>query len=252
MACISDDEKLLYSRLEDTLYLSNKRGCPCFLGFLDLREQALVLQKLSGLRVGNWQMYGGHEEAERSMLAVFPDFYSADDIIYPFSAVAFRYRSAQILTHRDFLGTILSTGVRRDKVGDILCGEGLTVVFLCEEIVPYICEQIQKVGGEGVVIQQDYCGDLPISRRYIEIQDTVASPRLDAALKALIRVSREEAARMIRSGFVSVDHLPTDNVSYTLSAPCTVSVRGYGRFLVDRFGPETKKGRLQFSARKCI
>ena len=56
MACISDEEKLLYSRLEDTLYLSNKRGCPCFLGFLDLHEQALVLQKLSDLRVGNWHL----------------------------------------------------------------------------------------------------------------------------------------------------------------------------------------------------
>ena len=195
---------------------------------------------------------GIYEEAERSMLAVFPDFYSAADVVYPFSAVAFRYRSSQVLNHRDFLGTILSTGVRRDKVGDILCGEGLTVVFLSEEIVPYICAQIQKVGGEGVVIQQDFSGDLPISRRYMEIHDTVASPRLDAVVKALIRVSREEAARMIRSGFVSVDHLPTDNVSYTLSAPSTVSVRGYGRFLVDHFGPETKKGRLQFSARKCI
>ena len=252
MACISDDEKLLYSRLNDALYLSDKRGCPCFLGFLDLREQALILQKLSGSRTCNWQMYGGYEDAERSMLAVFPDFYAVDDIIYPFTAVAFRYRSTQSLTHRDFLGTILSTGVRRDKVGDILCGEGLTVVFLNEEIVPYICEQIKKVGGEGVTAERDYTGQLPIVRLYTEIHETIASPRLDAVVKALIRVSREESARMIRSGFVSVDHLTTDNVSYSLSAPCTVSIRGYGRFLVDQFGPETKKGRLQFLARKCI
>lgn len=252
MACISDDEKLLYSRLKDALYLSDKHGCPCFLGFLDLREQALILKKLSGLCDGNWQMYGGYADAERSMLAVFPDYYSSNDIIYPFTAVAFRYRSTQNLTHRDFLGTILSTGVRRDKVGDILCGEGMTVVFLHEEIAPYICEQVQKVGGEGVTAHQDYTGELPIIRRYMEIHETIASPRLDAVVKALIHVSREESARMIRTGLVSIDHLPTDNVSYILSALCTVSVRGYGRFLIDRFGPETKKGRLQFLARKCI
>ena len=252
MACISDDEKLLYSRLEDTLYLSNKRGCPCFLGFLDLREQALILRQLSRLHSVNWQFYGGYEDAERSMLAVFPDYYSADDLIYPFSAVAFRYRPSQHLTHRDFLGTLLSAGVRRDKVGDILCGEGLTVVFLSEEIVPYISQQVQKVGGEGITIQRDYDGELPVSHQFAEIKETVASPRLDAVVKVLIRVSREEAAQMIRTGLVSVDHLPIDNVSHMLTAPCTVSVRGYGRFLVDRFGPETKKGRLQFLARKCI
>ena len=111
---------------------------------------------------------------------------------------------------------------------------------------------MDRVGGEGVKIATSYVGDLPVAHTYLEIRDTVASPRLDAVVKALIRVSREEAAHMIVTGLISVDHLPVENVSKMLTAPCTVSVRGYGRFLIDSFGPETKKGRLQFAARKCI
>lgn len=252
MACISDEDKRLYARVDDIFYLCEKRSAPCFLGFLDLREQALVRGKLGTSASSIWCLYGGYNDAERAMLAVFPDYLQVEDLQFPFAAVAFRFRSSQHLSHRDFLGTLLSVGVRRDTIGDILCGDGLAVVFISEEIIPYVCEQIQRVGGEGVTLEPYYDGDLPVSRAYQEIRDTVASPRLDAVVKALIHVSREEAAQMIRAGLVAVDHLPTDHISRQLSAPCTVSVRGYGRFLLDSLGPETKKGRLQFSARKCI
>lgn len=252
MACISDEDKRLFSRVEDLLYLSDKRCAPCFLGFLDLREQALLRPKLRSVDTDRWHFFGGYEEAERALLAVYPDYYDAATIEYPLTAVAFHYRNGQKLTHRDFLGTLLAAGVRRDTIGDILCGDGLSVVFLSTEIVPYVCDQVQRVGGEGVALTLDYDGPLPMVRSYQEIRDTVASPRLDAVVKVLIRTSREAAAQLIRTGFVSVDHLPTDSVSYALAAPCTISVRGYGRYLVDQFGPKTKKGRLQLVARKCI
>jgi len=253
MACISNDSaELFYSRVEDTIRLCEKRSSPCFLGFLDLREQALARRMLLLQSINNWRLFGGYDEAERAVLAVFPDFYDPDSIAYPMSAVAFRYRPVHKLTHRDFLGTLLSLGIRRDKIGDILCGTGLSVVFLREEIVPYVCEQVTCIGGEGVTIIADYTGELPLSREYEEIRETIASPRLDVVIKALIRSSREDAGQLIRVGSVSVDHFPIESVSAPITAPCTISIRGSGRFLVDQIGPETKKGRLLFFARKCI
>ena len=152
----------------------------------------------------------------------------------------------------DFLGTLLSTGVRRDKIGDILCGEGITVVFLCDEIVEYISEQVDCVGGEGVTITPHYNGLLPVTRQYQEIRDTVASPRLDAVVKVLIRASREEAARMITTRLISVDHQIVENVSKTLTAPCTVSVRGYGRFYFDGEERKTKSGKGRMKIRLFV
>ena len=252
MAYISDDEKQLYSRVEDTIRLCSKRNTPCFLGFLDQREQALIVRRASVFGDVKWHLFGGYEGAERAVLAVFPDFFQEEYLEFPFGAVAFHYRKAQKLTHRDFLGTLMAAGVRRDTIGDILCGEGLTVVFLSNEIVPYICENVKQVGGEGVSITPHYSGEFPISHEYLDIKDTVASPRLDSVVKSLLHISRDEAAQLVRGGLVSVDHLPAETISRNLSAPCTVSVRGHGRFIIDGFGPETKKGRLQFRARKCI
>ena len=253
MACTSDfSEESLRSRIEDTVRLCDKRNAPCFLGFLDGREQAVARQVLRSCPQEQWALYGGYEEAERCILAVLPTYLTADEADMPLCAVGFRYRPIKQLTHRDFLGTLLSLGIRRDKIGDILCGEGLSVVFLRQEIAPFVCEQITKIGGEGVTVIPDYDGDLPLSRSYLELHETIASPRLDAVIKAVLRCSREAAAELIRCGSVSVDHLPTENVSAQLTAPCTLSVRGNGRFLIDQIGPETKKGRLNLLARKCV
>ena len=253
MAFTSDhSDELLRSRIKDTVNLCDKRYAPCFLGFLDLREQAVAREVLSALRCTDWCFSGGYPDAERAVLCVYPDYASPDDLEYPFTAVGFRYRPLSHLTHRDFLGTLLAAGIRRETIGDILCGEGFSVVFLREEMVDYVCEQIQRVGGEGVTIVPDYDGELPLSRAYEEHRETVASPRLDAIVKALTRCSREKAAEAIRLGQVSVDHRPTESVSAVLTAPCTVSIRGQGRFLIDEIGPETKKGRLLLLARKCI
>lgn len=253
MDCISDgSNERLFSRIDDTVELAQRRCCPCFLGFLDLREQAVLSTAQSQLPDG-WRLYGGYSEAERKIFVAYPDFYDeVPDEDFPIATVAFRYRSGVSLSHRDFLGTLLSVGIRRDKVGDILCGDGLTVVFLRAEIAEYVCEQIDRVGGEGVTLIPDYSGELPIQHRYEESQDTIASARLDVVVKTLIRCSRERAAELIRLGCVSVNHLPQPSVSASVSAPCTISVRGYGRYIVDQIGPQTKKGRLLFLSRKCI
>lgn len=247
---VSTSDNTLRARVEDAFRLCDKRQYPCFYGFLDLQEQAQV-QKMLAHRSG-WLFCGGHPNAERRLLAVFPEYMQAEDVTPPLCAVAFHYREEKALTHRDFLGTLLSAGLRRETIGDILCGSGLTVVFLREEIVDFVHNETKKVGGEGVKLTLNYEGELPNARQYKQLSETIASPRLDVIVKALLHCSRDEAARLIQLGNVSVDHLLANQVAQTLSAPCTVSVKGNGRYLIDTIGPPTKKGRLILSARKCI
>ena len=250
MDCISDgSDDVLRARIEDLVCLCEKRGTPCFLGFLDLREQAVARLVLSSLLdTDRYTFYGGYPEAERCVLSVYPAYYVAEPADFPLCAVAFRYRTQRRLSHRDVLGTLMSAGIRRDAVGDILCGEGLSVAFLSNDIARYVCEQIDRIGGEGVQTIPNYDGELPLSVEYEPIRETVASPRLDGIVKALIHCSREKAAELIRIGSVSVDHRPTASVSTMISANTTVSVRGYGRYVIRQIGPETKKGRLTLLA----
>lgn len=254
MDCISEgSDQILRSRIEDTVHLCDKRGVPCFLGFLDLREQTAAQQMLRTISsdfVASF--YGGFSDAERTMLSVSPSYYIAEPADYPLCAIAFCYRTQKKLTHRDVLGTLMHLGVRRDAVGDILCGDGLSVVFVRDEIAPYICEQVDRIGGEGVKIISPYDGDLPLCTEYESIRETIASPRLDSIVKALTRCSREQAANMVRLGSVSVNHIPSDTVSKNINESDIISIRGFGRFHIDQIGPETKKGRLALLARRRL
>lgn len=90
--------------------------------------------------------------------------------------------------------------MKREKVGDILCGKGLAVAFLDSVVARYLTGQIEKVGGEGVALLPDYDGELPGFGGFREIRDTVASPRLDAVVKVATGISREEAAAASRRG----------------------------------------------------
>lgn len=255
MASTSNREQadsFLRSRVEDCISLCDRRNKPSFFGFLDEAEQAIVLRALKGFDQDRYAFFGGFEDAERRILGIFPDYMPPQSAAYPLVSVAFYHRSDRALTHRDFLGTILSQGIKRESVGDILCSDKLTVVFLRAEIADFICEQITKVGGVGVKVVIGYDGELPSAHTFEPIQDTVASPRLDVVTKVLLRCAREKASQLIVDGAVSIDHSVVADVSATVSAPCVVSIRGKGRFMIDAIGPPTKKGRLYLNARKCV
>lgn len=257
-AANGEDEYLL-AAAQDAVRLCERRDAPRFLGFLDGRQRAAVLKLMESLHVKNAAFWGGYPDAERVYFGVFPDYMAwegdPEGIPYPafpLTALGFRYRKEAKLTHRDFLGTLLSCGVKRETVGDILCGEGLAVAFVDAGVADFLTGQIEKVGGEGVVLLPDYKGELPGFGGFREIRDTVASPRLDAVVKVAAGLSREEAARRIEAGLVSVNHLPCLSVSAAVKEGDTLSLRGIGRFAVESIGPVSRKGRLFITVRKYL
>lgn len=248
----SEEDARLRARIADACDLCERRSCPRFVGFLDEHRQAVARAVLRETGQTNVLFFGGYDGAERVMLGVFPDFMEADPALFPMTALRFRYRPQAALNHRDFLGTLLAAGIKRDVIGDIVCEAGFAVVFVAEEVAPFLAENIQKVGGEGVAVEYPYEGAVTVQREFRELTDTVASPRLDSMVKAATRLSREEAARRIEAGLVSLNHMPCLSVSAAVSAGDVLSVRGNGRFIVDAVGPQTKKGRFLVKLRQYI
>ena len=248
----SEEDALLRARVEDACNLCDMRSCPRFVGFLDEHRQAVARAVLHEKGMCTYLFFGGYEEAERTVLGVFPDFLPPDPALFPVSAIGFRYRQSADLSHRDFLGALLATGIKREKIGDIVCGNGLAVVFADEELAPFLAQSVNKVGAEGVRAEYPFTEPVTVKREFREYRDTVASPRLDAVVKAALRVSREEAARQITAGLVSCNHMPCEAVAHTVKEGDILSVRGAGRFRVAALGPLTHKGRLILLLHKYI
>ncbi len=239
----SDKDKLFCSKLDDAVELCLKRQKPYFFSFMSERRQAVATQYLNSIYFENFSFFGGYENSERKVLGLFFD--SVAD--FPVDAVQFSYRKCDKLSHRDFLGALMSLGIERETIGDILVEDGRCVVFVKSEIKDYITTQIFKIGNVGVKISFPKDDDLPKGRGFDENDYTVSSMRLDNIVAAVTGLSREKTKSVILSGTVGYNYIPTQNVSQTVCEGDVITIRGKGKFVVKGVLGETKKHRIRIS-----
>lgn len=198
-------------------------------------------------------LYGGYPEAQRRILAVFPDYYE-DYIIeeFPLKCLTFRFRKEDKLTHRDFLGSFMGMRLKREVTGDIIVNEGIAQVFVTEIAARLILSTVSKIGRTGVRVFDDVPFQLEVKQEFRNISGTVASLRLDCIVSLAAGIGRENAARLIRSDKTEVNHFPVTSVSHELKEGDMLSVRGCGRFVLSGINGATKKGRIHIILKKYI
>ncbi len=243
------ETELFKARLKDTADICAKTSKPKFLGFLSAAEAVLAGQILKNT-VCRTAFFGGYDTAERVMLGCFPDWMAEDS--FPISALTFKFRESDILSHRDFLGSLMALGIKRETVGDILTEQGRAVVFVTDEICDYIKNQVTKIGRTGVAITDGYTLPLPKGDELIEFTDTAASDRIDCVISALCGFSRTKALEAIAYGIVSVNSVPVSKPTKSVAEGDIISVRGKGRFLIGSLNNRTKKNRIIINYKKYI
>lgn len=235
------ESSVFEARVSDAAVLCERTGVPKFLGFLTTEESAQA-EKLLRRAGARYRFGGGYDGAERQMLACLPDWCEEPD--FPLCALTLRFREADVLTHRDFLGALMALGITRESVGDILVEPGRAVIFLKKEIAAFVTEQLDRVGSAGVSVSDGFSEPLPQAGALVPGSETVASLRLDCVVAALCRRGRTGAAQMIESGLVSVNSSAVLKGTKTVAAGDRISVRGRGRFVIDSVSGLSKKGRI--------
>ena len=250
------------------------RGSFTHTSFLTPREAKHA--RLLLCRRGQWhraRLWGGYDGAERAVLLLFPDYVcdlidkdewhthpvgellmlaGEKDPIMPLSMRGSGYRT---LTHRDFLGSLLSLGLEREVLGDIALDEQghSATVFCTSRMAPYLVTSAERIGGDTVRVTETEVADgFDGGRRYQPVRDTIASPRLDCIVAALCNLSREVAQTAVRNGLVEVDYDCEDRPDHMVDIPCIVSVRGFGKFALRSLGAPNRRGRLPLMADKYV
>ncbi len=244
-------DKLFQARIEDMYRRCERYYCPVFSAFLDERQcaEAEILCRRHGELA--FMLWGGFEEAQRKMLCVF-DEYSREYIAgeFPMKCLTFTFRKEDRLSHRDFLGSFMAQRLKRETIGDIIISEGKAQVFVTDVAARLIMSDISKIGRIGVKISDGEPFSLSVQQSFEDFGSTVASLRLDCVVGAAAKVSRENAARLIRSEKVSVNHLPAVSLSQELREGDIITVRGSGKFILNGVNGTTKKGRIHINLRK--
>lgn len=234
---VNSEETEFCRHIKDLAVLGEKIRTPRFSGFLTEREQRLaeVAAYSAGVTCSFW---GGHEAAVRKMFSAPAE----ENDNFPLEAVTFYFREKDKLTHRDFLGALMSLGLKRDQIGDIAVTSGGAVVFATKNAMPLISAEIEKVGKVGVRSEAGINIQLP-QQEFEEISAVIASPRIDVLVAAACKISREKAAALIRSGGVILSGTELNSASKSVEEGESFSVKGYGKFIFSLMGCETKKGK---------
>ena len=152
------------------------------------------------------------------------------------------------------MGSLLGLGIERSVIGDIaVTDENSAVVFCDTKIVDFLVNEWREVGHDRIRCTRIKEGDFSLpERRYAQINDTVASARLDCVVAALCNLARERARTCVVSELCELDYECETRPDREVSAPALITVRGYGKFRVLSIGGQTKKGRYRLEAQKFL
>lgn len=248
---LSDEDKLLAGRIVDSIDACREKYVNRFTFFLNEHEQSLCTKVLASECFEDYLFFGGYEGAQRCILGMFAPYSEHDISAFPIKAVSFSFRKTDRLTHRDFLGCLMSQGINRNTVGDIIVSEGQAVVFICDSVADSALS-LEKIGRTGVKTVEGMNGITMPEQKYSSTEGTVASLRLDSVLSVALRLSREKAVALIRSGSVQVNYEVIDLSDRKLSQGDVFSAKGYGKYTLAEIGQVTKKDRIHIKVNKYI
>ena len=196
---------------------------------------------------------GGYTNAEMQRLAIFPDYYSPEDIEVPLAVLEVRLSDpTRILSHRDYLGAVLGLGLKRSDLGDILPFTGGAHLVVSRERAEtvYNLVEVHKFKVEITEVPPySLCQEQQPQK---VITRTVASLRLDAVLSAGLGMGRSKAVEFIRGDKVKVNWRRILQPSFQLKTGDVISLRGRGRLELSEVAGKTRKGRTRINISKFL
>lgn len=191
----------------------------------------------------NYCLFGGYDGAERCIAAFGYDCEEADFPISIIKVEPVSPKFADKLSHRDFLGSLMGLGIKREVLGDIVISDNTGYIFCLNTIAGYIVQELSKV--RHTIVKCSIADALPDSavKTPEEEQMIVASERLDVLVAAVYHFSRSAVKELFVARRIYVNSRICENFSYIPKEKDIISVRGKGRFVYNGVIGKTKKDR---------
>ena len=189
--------------------------------------------------------YGGYEDAERVILINLPDYARLADH-NPLTVIrACKADGSRELTHRDYLGSLIGLGIKRELLGDILVREDGADIIVLSDIAEFILSNYCKAGRTALSLSQHPVSELIVPKiKRTRITDTVASLRLDSVTASAFGLARGKAAEAIGGGIVFVNHLEVTKPDFQVKEGDKITLRGKGKACLTEIGGRSRKDRV--------
>ena len=238
------EDRVLLARVWERLSAGQRREIPAFSCFLSLREQELV-RRLMGEETLTF--FGGYPEAERAVACYLPPYLEENSLYAegPVTCICASYFEGDCLTHRDFLGSLMGAGIKRETVGDIYVSEGSCDFLVTREILPYLLQNFLSAGRTKLHVEQLPIDQIRVPEQKVKaVRDTVSSLRLDGVVSSGFSISRGKAADYIAAGKCELNYAPCMKGDKQAAEGDVITIRGLGKIRLETIGGSTKKGRI--------
>lgn len=239
------EDKILSALAEDRLNLCEDKYMPTHTDFLDMHQRTVVADTVKGKHQCEVMFFGGYNDAERVVCYFIPD-YSDIEMCHELSVVRVKKpKGSKALTHRDYLGSLLGMGIRREKVGDIIVRDDGADIIILEELSDFILFNYDKAGRTSLEVEILPLEELIlVEKQFKEISDTIASLRLDNVVSSAFGISRSKATEGIKKGLVFLNSLECFKPDSEVREGDKIVLRGKGKAYLSEIGGKSRKDRI--------
>lgn len=190
---------------------------------------------------------GLFEPSERRILRISGDDFCGE-INDGYSIVKIENKSKfKKLDHKHYLGTIMSMGIKREKLGDLVVKDNICYFPCIKGIDQYIVSNLEKINGCAVKVEI-YSDDFEQVKNIAdkkEISVITSSMRIDCLVSVLGKTSRSKVEKMIGSKKILVNYKTVQKKNSEVKEGDIITIRGTGKFYIKAVVGETKKERIK-------
>lgn len=257
-----EEDRLLVSKLLDKIEFVEKKNTVENTDFLDMHQRNILEKVLRIVKYKNYVIYGGYENAERTIIILYPEkletvfennYFDYNNIVQVIR-ITLPGEMRGKYSHRDYLGAVIKVGIKREKVGDILVSIDGADIIVSSEIISYLDTSLRELTrfskSNFEICKIEELNIAPVNTETINI--IIPSMRMDSIVSEIVKTSRSKANELIDSERVFINNELATKNSKMLKEDDMITVRGKGRFKVKQILNSTKKGNLVLEVEKYI
>ena len=254
------DDKILLAQILDKIEMVEKKNKIEYTDFLDLAQIELVQKFINKIKLQNYMIYGGFEQAERKMFVIYPDKFNSVVVEKNLSNIIqiIRIELPDDLkgkyTHRDYLGAVIKLGIERKKIGDIIVDQNGADIIADKDVVKFLIDNLGSLTrfSKSTISVQNIEGLRPVEIKKEELEIIVSSMRLDNVISELARCSRNKALDIINTERVFINFECETKKTKQVKTGDMITIRGKGRFFVKEIIGQTRSGRTVIKIEKFV
>ena len=254
------DDKILLAQILDKVEMVEKKNKIEYTDFLDLAQIELVQKFINKIKLQNYMIYGGFEQAERKMFVIYPDKFNSVVVEKNLSNIVqiIRIELPDDLkgkyTHRDYRGAVIKLGIERKKIGDIILDQNGADIIVDKDVVKFLLDNLGSLTrfSKSTISVQNIEDLRPVEIKKEELEIIVSSMRLDNVISDLARCSRNNALDIINTERVFINFECETKKTKQVKTGDMITIRGKGRFFVKEIIGQTRSGRTIIKIEKFV